>query len=80
MIEYILSKKRTLNYIVLNEFVTTIADLVDHDFSLIASAESNKSKDDKGLQSTINAFIPHHSRGTNERRLTKSVAGPMIWS
>ena len=80
VIEYILSKKHTPDSIVLNEFVKTIADLVDRDFSLITSAESNKSKDDKGLQSTINTFIPHHNRGTNERRLAQSVAELMIWS
>jgi hypothetical protein len=69
---------------VLSDLVTAAAELLDSDFSLITSSNTAEKKDESKeeeikLQSTINTFIPHHDRGSKERRLTQSVAEFMIW-
>ena len=69
---------------VLSDLVKAAAELLDSDFSLIVSSNTaekeDKSKEEEiKLQSTINTFIPHHDRGSKERRLAQSVAEFMIW-
>jgi hypothetical protein len=84
VIQYILSKNDGSIPTILNELVKAAADLLDQDFLLIASIQNKEQVEGRGsgiqLQSTINTFIPHHDRGSNERKLTQSLAELMIWS
>ena len=65
---------------ILQDLIKAAANLLDGDFSLIATTstamDSNKMDE---LQSTINTYVPHHDRGTRNRKLTQSLAEYLIW-